>query len=62
VVGTWLHGPVLPRNPELADLLLEWAAGKALDPLGERESRFAGLVRSERIADARRYAREGAVA
>jgi hypothetical protein len=23
VVGTWFHGPVLPRNPELADLLLE---------------------------------------
>ena len=62
VVGTWLHGPVLPRNPELADLLLEWAAGKHLEPLGERESRFAAQVRSERIAEARRYAREGAVA
>jgi lipid II isoglutaminyl synthase (glutamine-hydrolysing) len=61
VVGTWLHGPVLPRNPELADLLLEWAAGKALEPLDDRESRFAELVRAERIAEARRYRREGAV-
>jgi len=61
VVGTWLHGPVLPRNPELADLLLAWALGVApgtLEPLGEQESRFAALVRRERIAEARRYASE----
>jgi CobQ-like glutamine amidotransferase family enzyme len=62
VIGTWLHGPVLPRNPELADLLLGWAAGTVLESLGDAESRFAGLVRSERIAEARRYAREGSVA
>jgi len=62
VVGTWLHGPVLPRNPELADLLLEWAAGTILEPLGDAESRFAAQVRRERIAEARRYPREGAVA
>ncbi|HLX36071.1 MAG TPA: hypothetical protein VKR30_12620 [Candidatus Limnocylindrales bacterium] len=61
VVGTWLHGPVLPRNPELADLLLAWALRldpAELAPLGDRESRFAALVRSERIAEARRYATE----
>jgi hypothetical protein len=61
VVGTYLHGPVLPRNPELADLLLAWALGRHpadLAPLGERESRFAEPVRRERIAEARRYARE----
>jgi CobQ-like glutamine amidotransferase family enzyme len=60
VVGTYLHGPVLPRNPELADLLLGWATGHRpgeLEPLGERESQFAGLVRGERIAEARRYAK-----
>jgi CobQ-like glutamine amidotransferase family enzyme len=59
VVGTYLHGPVLPRNPELADLLLAWALGRRpgeLEPLGDRESRFSALVRSERIAEARRYA------
>jgi CobQ-like glutamine amidotransferase family enzyme len=61
VVGTWLHGPVLPRNPDLADLLLAWALGVEpvdLGPLGDRESRFAELVRSERIAEARHYASE----
>ena len=25
VIGTYLHGPLLPRNPRLADLLLSWA-------------------------------------
>ncbi|AHH95396.1 hypothetical protein KALB_2027 [Kutzneria albida DSM 43870] len=29
VVGTYLHGPVLARNPALADLLLEWAVGNS---------------------------------
>jgi CobQ-like glutamine amidotransferase family enzyme len=24
-LGTYLHGPLLPRNPWLADLLLAWA-------------------------------------
>lgn len=33
VVGTYLHGPVLARNPELADLLLSWAVGDELAPL-----------------------------
>ena len=27
VVGTYLHGPALVRNPGLADLLLSWVAG-----------------------------------
>ena len=27
VLGTYLHGPVLARNPDLADLLLRWATG-----------------------------------
>ncbi|WIY83382.1 glutamine amidotransferase [Propionimicrobium sp. PCR01-08-3] len=33
VVATYPHGPILPRNPELADYLLERALGQALDPL-----------------------------
>ncbi|MFD0921686.1 type 1 glutamine amidotransferase [Saccharopolyspora rosea] len=35
VVCTYLHGPVLARNPKLADLLLEWAIGEPLEPLPE---------------------------
>ena len=30
VVGTYLHGPVLPVNPAFADALLEWALGPTL--------------------------------
>ena len=33
IVATYLHGPVLARNPELADLLLGWATGAVLAPL-----------------------------
>jgi CobQ-like glutamine amidotransferase family enzyme len=34
VVGTYLHGPVLARNPALADLILSWFVG-ALEPLDD---------------------------
>jgi CobQ-like glutamine amidotransferase family enzyme len=33
VVGTYPHGPVLARNPELADHVLELGLGYSLDPL-----------------------------
>jgi CobQ-like glutamine amidotransferase family enzyme len=33
IVGTYLHGPVLARNPQLADLLLTHALGQELAPL-----------------------------
>jgi CobQ-like glutamine amidotransferase family enzyme len=33
VIGTYPHGPVLARNPDLADHLLERALGRTLDPL-----------------------------
>ena len=36
VVGTYLHGPVLARNPALADLILSWFAGE-LEPLDDSE-------------------------
>lgn len=32
-VGTYLHGPLLARNPRLADMLLEWALGEPLEPV-----------------------------
>ncbi|HEY6471934.1 MAG TPA: hypothetical protein VIY26_03510 [Acidimicrobiales bacterium] len=65
VVGTYLHGPVLARNPALADLLLSWALDDvALAPLddraeeGLREERLGapGLRRGRRR---RRSARPG---
>ena len=33
VIGTYLHGPVLARNPALADLLLGWVVGAPLPAL-----------------------------
>jgi len=34
-VGTYLHGPVLPKNPHLADWLLEKVLGEKLQPLDD---------------------------
>jgi lipid II isoglutaminyl synthase (glutamine-hydrolysing) len=36
VLGTYMHGPVLARNPALADLLLTWAVG-SLEHLDDSE-------------------------
>ena len=46
VLGTYLHGPVLARNPALADLLLGWAVGP-LEPLDHAE---CDDLRAERFA------------
>jgi CobQ-like glutamine amidotransferase family enzyme len=46
VIGTYLHGPVLVRNPAVADTLLATAVGGALEPyLDERVER----LRRERL-------------
>jgi hypothetical protein len=49
VVGTYLHGPALVRNPSLADMLLRWVAGSlpALDP---RQEDLVLKLRGERLA------------
>jgi CobQ-like glutamine amidotransferase family enzyme len=47
VVGTYLHGPVLARNPDLADLLLEWVVGPSA-PLADADA-TAEALRAERI-------------
>jgi CobQ-like glutamine amidotransferase family enzyme len=49
VVGTYLHGPALVRNPSLADLLLSWVAGPlpAIDP---RQEDLVLKLRGERLA------------
>jgi len=50
VVATYLHGPCLARNPELADWLLSRVVGE-LAPLGIDE---VSLLRRERLAAPRR--------
>jgi CobQ-like glutamine amidotransferase family enzyme len=37
VIGTYLHGPLLPKNVWLADRLIELALGIELEPLPEQE-------------------------
>ena len=49
VIGTYLHGPVLVRNPGLADLLLSWVAGR-LPPLTAREEHWTQELRDQRLA------------
>jgi CobQ-like glutamine amidotransferase family enzyme len=49
VVGTYLHGPALVRNPSLADLLLTWAAGP-LPPIDPRQEELVATLRHERLA------------
>lgn len=54
LVATYLHGPVLARNPALADLLLTWVAGP-LPPLEEAHSdALIDRLRAERLAAAGR--------
>ena len=49
ILGTYLHGPALVRNPSLADLLLTWAAGP-LPPLPESDEAWTTQLRAERLA------------
>ena len=50
VIGTYPHGPVLVRNPDLADHLLELATGTQLEPLPMPE---LDELRRQRIAAVR---------
>lgn len=47
VLGTYLHGPVLARNPALADMLLGWVVGDSLTPLDDAAIE---QLRAERLA------------
>ncbi len=51
VFGIYPHGPILARNPELADHLLQRALGHELDPLPRPE---IDELRRQRIAAVRR--------
>ena len=46
IVGTYLHGPALARNPALADLLLEWIVG----PVARLPDIEVAALRAERLA------------
>jgi lipid II isoglutaminyl synthase (glutamine-hydrolysing) len=50
VLGTYLHGPALVRNPGLADLLLTWALGQQLPPIPAQAEELAMRLRDERLA------------
>ncbi len=49
ILGTYLHGPALVRNPGLADLLLAWAAGP-LPPISDADEVWIRRLRAERLA------------
>ena len=54
VIGTYPHGPLLARNPALADHVLELALGRKLRPLPQPE---IAELRRQRLAAVRRSAR-----
>lgn len=47
ILGTYMHGPALARNPALADLLISWASGDKLTPLDDT---WPTRLRTERLA------------
>ena len=47
VIGTYMHGPALARNPELADLLLKRALG--VDELAPLDLPEVAQLRRERL-------------
>ena len=49
-IGTYLHGPLLPKNVWLADRLIELALGIELQPLGDDELERAAHQSARRAA------------
>jgi len=47
IIGTYMHGPVLARNPALADLLISWAVGSPVAPIDDT---WPNRLRAERLA------------
>jgi hypothetical protein len=54
VIGTYLHGPVLARNPALADHLLERVTGVSFAGTGEPDVPDLPALRASYLARARR--------
>jgi CobQ-like glutamine amidotransferase family enzyme len=66
LVGTYMHGPVLPRNPQLADRLLGWVAAASDTGLPALDSDLEQRLREERVHTAsarglRRWAQDRAL-
>jgi hypothetical protein len=50
VIGTYLHGPLLPKNVWLADRLIELALDTELEPLPDDSLEDAAHLSAERAA------------
>jgi lipid II isoglutaminyl synthase (glutamine-hydrolysing) len=50
VVGTYLHGPALSRNPALGDLVLSWALDLPMSALPPIDDTWPEKLRAERLA------------
>jgi CobQ-like glutamine amidotransferase family enzyme len=50
VIGTYLHGPLLPKNAWLADRLIELALGTSLEPLADDSLEEAAHQSARRAA------------
>jgi hypothetical protein len=49
LVCTYMHGPVLPRNPELADRVLAWVTGSSEHALPALDSEVEQALHAERL-------------
>ncbi len=56
VVGTYMHGPALARNPDLADLLLSWVVGE-LEPIDDQEAHELRRLRLGAVSGGLRHRR-----
>jgi lipid II isoglutaminyl synthase (glutamine-hydrolysing) len=65
LIGTYLHGPILPKNPRIADYLIEKAyerkTGRKLEPLDDSLENEANQTVWERFKNSKRtkYINEG---
>ena len=50
ILGTYMHGPALARNPAIADLLLSWAIGRPVEPIDDT---WPSQLRKERLSAVR---------
>jgi len=53
IIGTRLHGPILGRNPEVADVMIAWATGREVSELPALPEGPQQRAREVRIAEDR---------